>query len=122
MEIKKEELLNTLTNLKATGYNMLLHITAIDNIDHLTILYVLYNTSTASKEIVSIDLHDSFSIDSASQLYKSAAWYERELAEMFGVSINNSKRKRLLLEEWNGVDFPLRKSFKWGAPYNKVMQ
>ena len=47
-------------------------------------------------------------------VYKAADWHERELSEMFGIEIKGRKVKRLLLEKWNGVDAPLRKSFAWG--------
>ena len=40
---------------------------------------------------------------------------------MFGIEIKGRKAKRLLLEKWNGVDAPLRKSFVWGdKSYRKV--
>ncbi|MEM0106631.1 MAG: NADH-quinone oxidoreductase subunit C [Candidatus Micrarchaeaceae archaeon] len=121
MEIKKEELLSKLQDLKSKGYDMLLYITAVDNDKYINIIYILYNSSAKTKEILSVDLQEPLSIDSASPLYASAVWYERELAEMFGISINGFKRKRLLLEEWNGIDFPLRKSFKWGETYSKMI-
>ena len=49
-------------------------------------------------------------------VYKAADWYEREMSEMFGIKIKGRRVKRLLLEKWNGSDFPLRKSFVWGDP------
>jgi NADH:ubiquinone oxidoreductase subunit C len=36
---------------------------------------------------------------------------------MFGIEIRGRDAKRLLLEKWDGKEFPLRKSFRWNADY-----
>ncbi len=59
-------------------------------------------------------------VSTVMHVYPAADWHERELSEMFGVEIAGRKAERLLLEKWNGSDAPLRKSFVWGKPYNKL--
>ncbi|MFI5412673.1 MAG: NADH-quinone oxidoreductase subunit C [Candidatus Micrarchaeales archaeon] len=107
--------------MKAQGFDYLKKITAVDYISYLEVVYLLYNLTTKNEEIVKvkIDVKDP-EIDSVMGIYKAADWYERELSEMFGIKIKGRNAKRLLLEEWNGVDAPLRKSFIWGKDYKKM--
>jgi NADH:ubiquinone oxidoreductase subunit C len=123
LEIQSEALAKTLERLKSEGYDYLKKITAVDYGTRLEVLYIIYNTSTRTQEIVKASLpSDKLVIDTAVGLYKAADWYERELSEMFGISIRGRKAGRLLLEEWNGAEAPLRKSFAWGKEdYKKVV-
>ena len=109
--------------LKSAGYDYLKKITAVDYVTHLEVVYIIYNTSTHEQEVIAAKLPtEKPSIDTATEIYKAADWYERELSEMFGIKIRGRTAKRLLLEEWNGTDAPLRKSFAWGKEdYNKVV-
>lgn len=83
-------------------------------------MYILYGTSSGKTEIVKVKLDPKDpSIESVIGIYKAADWYEREMAEMFGIKITGRKSKRLLLEKWNGSEPPLRKGFIWGNPNYK---
>jgi len=120
-EIPKETLVKRLEELKGQGFDYLKKITAVDYVDHLDVVYFLYNLSTRTGEMIVVKLPPvGPEIDSVMEVYAGADWYERELAEMFGIKINGRQMKRLLLEEWDGVDAPLRKSFAWGKDYKKV--
>ncbi|MGI0100698.1 MAG: NADH-quinone oxidoreductase subunit C [Candidatus Micrarchaeaceae archaeon] len=103
--------------MKTKGYDYLKKITAVDYSDHLEVVYILYSMSEKKLEIVTVKLPSTNpAINTVMHIYKAADWYERELSEMFGIRINGRKTKRLLLENWNGSDAPLRKSFVWGNP------
>jgi NADH-quinone oxidoreductase subunit C len=108
--------------MKAKGFDYLKKITAVDYVSYLEVVYILYNMSTKQEEIVTVRLDDvkSPNIDTVIGVYKAADWYEREMSEMFGIKINGRDAGRLLLEEWNGVDAPLRKSFEWSKDYKKM--
>jgi NADH-quinone oxidoreductase subunit C len=108
--------------MKAKGFDYLKKITAVDYVTYLEVVYILYNMSKKEEEIVTVRLDDVINpeIDTVMGVYMAADWYERELSEMFGIKINGREAKRLLLEEWNGVDPPLRKSFEWGKDYKKM--
>ncbi len=109
--------METLSELKTKGYDYLKKITAVDYSDHLEVVYILYNTKERKEEIITSKLQPiSPSIRTIIHLYRAADWYERELYEMFGIKIEGRKAKRLLLEKWNGSEYPLRKSFVWGKP------
>jgi NADH-quinone oxidoreductase subunit C len=110
----------TLGEMKTKGYDYLKKITAIDYIDHLEVVYIIYDISNQKNEIIKVRLPSNDpKIDTVMNVYKAADWYERELSEMFGIKILGRKTKRLLLEKWNGADPPLRKNFVWGNPNYK---
>ncbi len=110
-----------LDGLRAKGFDYLKKITAVDYTDRLEVVYFLYNLDTKEEQQIFVKLKpDSPEIDSVMGLFAAADWYERELSEMFGIKILGRDAKRLLLEEWDGVDPPLRKSFAWGKDYKKV--
>ena len=107
--------------MRTKGFDYLKKITAVDYPDHLTVVYILYNMKTKEDEVVTVNLPAGKpEIDSVMAVYAAADWYEREMSEMFGIRIKGRKAARLLLEEWNGVDPPLRKTFVWGRDYRKM--
>ena len=109
--------MKTLEGLKSKGFDYLKKITAVDQGDHLEVLYMLYGTRTKLDEVVMVSVSSvNAEVPTITKLYKVADWYERELSEMFGISIKGRDAKRLLLEEWEGTGAPLRKSFRWGRP------
>ncbi len=107
--------------MRAKGFDYLKKITAVDYISYLEVVYILYDINEKKEEIIKVklDVKDP-EIETAMGIYKAADWYERELSEMFGIKIIGREAPRLLLEEWNGVDAPLRKSFIWGKDYKKM--
>jgi NADH-quinone oxidoreductase subunit C len=106
--------------MKTNGYDYLKKITAVDYVDHLEVVYMIYDMANQKYEIIMVRLPPNDpKIDSVMKIYKAADWYERELFEMFGIKISGRKTRRLLLEKWNGIDQPLRKNFVWGNPNYK---
>ena len=99
---------------------MLKFIFAVDYTDHMEMDYVVFNTSSNQNEQVKAQIdRENPKIESVIGIYPSANWYEREAAEMFGIKFTNRKTKKLLLEEWNGAIYPLRKDYQWGTDYKK---
>lgn len=114
-EVPNTALVKTLGEMKAKGFNYLKKITAVDYVDYLEVVYILYNISQHKEELVTAKLPiKNPQIESIVSLYGAADWYERELSEMFGIKIKGRKIQKLLLEKWDGDEFPLRKSFIWG--------
>jgi NADH-quinone oxidoreductase subunit C len=122
MEITKESLVEQLEKLKNDGFNYLKKITAVDYVDYIQVIYIIYNIYKKEELIVTVKISTKEpSIPTVIKIYESADLYERELSEMFGIKINGRDIKRLLLEEWDGVDAPLRKNFIWGnEDYKKL--
>ncbi|MGC8496112.1 MAG: NADH-quinone oxidoreductase subunit C [Candidatus Micrarchaeia archaeon] len=107
-------------DLKEKGYDYLKKITAVDYVDHVDVVYILYNIDSKKDELVIVRLKpENPSLPTVLELFKAADWYERELSEMFGINIEGRSVKKLLLEEWNGAEAPLRKSFVWAKDYKK---
>ncbi|MCL4403555.1 MAG: NADH-quinone oxidoreductase subunit C [Candidatus Marsarchaeota archaeon] len=114
-------MLKKLGELKAKGYSYLKKITAVDYPDRFEVIYILHNLQANDESIISVKLpHDKPSIESVIGIFKSADWYEREMYEMFGIEVTGRVVKRLLLEEWNSGEYPLRKDFEWGKEYKKA--
>jgi NADH-quinone oxidoreductase subunit C len=107
--------------MKAKGFDYLKKITAVDYNDYLEVVYIVYDLVNRKEEIVKVRLDaKSPEIDTVIRVFEAADWYEREMSEMFGIKIIGRDAPRLLLEEWNGVDPPLRKGFVWGKDYRKM--
>jgi NADH:ubiquinone oxidoreductase subunit C len=69
-----------------------------------------YDAKTAAVVRVKLDRNEA-RVDSASDIYRTAEWHERETAEMFGIEFagHPDPRKLLLPDEIEG--HPLRKDF-----------
>jgi len=119
-EVQREQLVKTLEDLKSKGYEYLKKITAVDYSSYIEVVYIIYNTSSKADEIVKVKItYNDLHINTVIGIFKAADWYERELAEMFGIEIIGRSTPRLLLEEWDGAEFPLLKSFTWGKDYKR---
>ncbi len=121
MKVEREELKGTISEMKRKGYDYLVKITAVDYADKLEAVYVLRNISESKDEIIEVDMPATDAwVPTIIDVHLSADWYEREMGEMFGIEIRGRRAGRLLLEKWDGVDPPLRKSFTWSAPYRNM--
>ena len=100
------------------GFSYLVSITAADFTKYLTVFYFIRNMESFREESLEVDIDASDAwVPSVIGIYAAADWYEREMKEMFGIEVRNRRAARLLLENWDGKQAPLRKSFKVGTPY-----
>ncbi len=121
LKIKREELLQKIGEMKASGYSYLVKITAVDYVDHLTALYFIRDIDKNKEETLEIDLVPTdLWLPTIIKEHTSADWYEREMSEMFDIKIKGRKAGRLLLERWDGTQGPLRKGFAWGEDYKSM--
>ncbi|MEW6080020.1 MAG: NADH-quinone oxidoreductase subunit C [Thermodesulfobacteriota bacterium] len=116
--IKKEEILKIFSFLRDDPellYNFMMDITAVDYMGReprFEVVYHLYslryNTRIRIKARVS---EADGAIDSATSLWNSADWFEREAYDMYGIRFTGHPNlKRILLyEEFEG--HPLRKDY-----------
>ncbi len=118
LKVERDELVSAVKKLKSEGFDYLVKITGVDYSDHLEAIYILRNFETMKDGVLEVSLSASDPwVHTLIGVHPSADWYERELYEMFGISIRGRKAQRLLLEKWDGTDPPLRKSFAWNAQY-----
>ncbi len=118
MEIDRKGLLSKLEALKGTGFDYLVKITVVDYGKNMQAVYFVRDIAKNRDETleVNLDYKDPW-LPTAIDIYPAADWYERELMEMFGIEIKGRITKRLLLEKWDGIDPPFRKSFEWNKEY-----
>ncbi len=118
MKVEREQLQAKISTMKHHGYDYLVKITAVDYGDHLDAIYILRNIIEKKDEILEVTISPTDAwVPTIMDIHKAADWYEREMYEMFGITIKGRNAQRLLLEKWDGIDPPLRKSFQWGEQY-----
>jgi NADH-quinone oxidoreductase subunit C len=94
-------------------------VTCIDWKTHLTMVYHLSSTFHRNTIVVKTDLdRNDPSIETVSDIWRTAEFHEREVYEMFGVQFKGHPdlRRLILTDDFNG--FPLRKDFE--DPINMI--
>jgi NADH-quinone oxidoreductase subunit C len=121
VEIAPEKLVATCHFLKhELQFERLSSVTAVDRYPSEPRFEVVYHLqSIARKERVRLKclLHgDNPEIDSATVVWRSANWFEREVFDMFGIHFRNHPdlRRILMPDDWDG--HPLRKDYPIAGP------
>jgi len=120
--IKKQDALAVLAFLKQSlQYNLLTDVTAIDylGIKEERFMMVYQLCSIANKDRLRIKVPVSEGdcrIESASQVWSTADWLEREVFDLFGITFDNHPdlRRILMTPDWEG--YPLRKDYPLQGP------
>lgn len=117
LNIRKEALRDLLIFLKKTpepAYRALLDLTGVDYLNpvkHTKIIYILQNPSNYQRLILSVDIGREEPLNSITDLWPGANWYERELYDLFGINIiGHPDLKRILMPD-NWLGHPLRKDY-----------
>jgi NADH:ubiquinone oxidoreductase subunit C len=87
--------------------------TAVDFLTHFTVVYHLDSTKFRHMVVLKSVLndHENPMIDSLTEVYAAAEFFEREVFDLFGIRYNNHPNlKRFFLEDDYG--HPLRKDFQ----------
>lgn len=107
---------------KECGFNMLMDLTCVDYLhweekaDRFEVVYNLYSMSRNERIFLRTKVaEDAATVDTVSDLWPGADWFEREVWDMFGVRFaGHPNLKRILMyEEFQG--HALRKDY----PYSK---
>ena len=75
------------------------------------VVYALLSIRYNTRIRLNLFVDESTQIKSATSLYKSAGWLEREVWDMFGVYFKDSNDLRRILTDYGFDGFPLRKDF-----------
>ncbi len=120
--VEPEQLLAVLRFLKqdpGQDYNVLVDLTAVDRVATegvIEVVYLLRSIAAGRRLMVKTRLAgEPWTLASATPLWGSANWAEREAWDMFGLRFTGHPdlRRILMYEEFEG--YPLRKDY----PYNK---
>ena len=120
--VKKEDIVAVLDFLKKEcAFTMLTDVTAIDYLgkagDRFVVVYQL--TSVAHKDRIRIKAAVAESdccIESATQVFASANWLEREVYDLFGITFDKHPDLRRILMTPDWVGHPLRKDYPLQGP------
>ena len=96
------------------NYNQLRDITAIDYTKRklrFEIVYQLLSLTYNQRLIVSTSVSEIDSMESATIIYSSAGWYERETWDIFGIFFHNHSDIRRILTDYGFKGHPIRKDF-----------
>lgn len=108
------EVLSFLKNHITTQYKNLICISGVDypeNLHRFTIVYELLSIKFNSRFRVKIMSDELTPVTSAEGVFPSAAWWECEIWDMFGVFFENHGNLVRLLTDYGFKGHPLRKDF-----------
>lgn len=120
--VKKDAIIDILSFLKQTlQYNLLTDLTAIDYLgkkeERFMMVYLLYSIPNKDRlriktPVTEADCH----IPTASTVWKTANWLEREVYDLFGIVFDGHPdlRRILMADDW--VGYPLRKDYPLQGP------
>jgi len=104
----------TLKENPETKMDYLFSLTASDRKDGLNVVYHLTSSAHQHVVVLKVILPDKVNpiIDTVSDLWNAAEYYEREVFDLFGVKFENHPdlRRLFLDDDWEG--YPLRKDYK----------
>ena len=116
LEIAPEELLNVCRSAKQDlKFIRLGDVTAVDRYPaepRFEVIYHLHSLERNARMRLKCRLHGpSPEIDSATAVWRSADWFEREILDLFGITFRNhpDPRRIMMPTDWEG--HPLRKDY-----------
>jgi len=119
--VKKEDIIAICTCLRdELGYNLLTDVTAVDyygKTPRFMVVYNLYSIPAKDRLRVKAPVEESdASIASATCLWNSANFLEREVYDLFGITFTGHPdlRRILMTDDWIG--HPLRKDYPLQGP------
>ena len=119
--VKKESILEVLKCLRDDlRYNFLTDVTAVDYLGQDTRFMVVYNLySIPNKDRIRVKApvcEADCTIDSATALWNSANWVEREVYDLMGITFTGHPNmvRILMTDDW--VGHPLRKDYPLQGP------
>ena len=97
-----------------TSFDVLVDICAVDYPDRknrFEIVYQLLSISLNLRMKLKLQVKEDEPVESLSNIYPCANWYEREIWDLLGISFENHPDLRRILTDYDFEGFPLRKDF-----------
>ena len=109
------KLLSFLKNDKNLSFKILLDLFGVDMLGvkpvRFEVIYNLLSLKLNSRLTIKVAVEDQVNIDTVSNIFSCADWYEREIFDMYGIKFNNHPDLRRILTDYNFEGYPLRKDF-----------
>ena len=115
--VKKKDLINVLMFFKnhiKYQFKILTCISGVDYPSHkhrFKIVYELLSVRFNTRLRIKVFTHELMPVESVSDLFSAANWYECEIWDMFGVFFSNHPNLVRLLTDYGFEGYPLRKDF-----------
>lgn len=114
IELTQDALKPVLAALKQSGYSVLMDLTGVDYLApevRTKVIYWLHNPNNYDRIRLAVYVARDTALASVIDLWAGAAWYERELYDLFGVNFNGHENlSRILMpDDWEG--HPLRRDY-----------
>ncbi len=122
LKVSKENLVQTVRFLKdSLSFTHLSTISGVDKRDVFEVLYHLANEYLSLSVRITTPRNEPV-IPSICEVIPGAILYERELQDMFGLTVENipDARPLILPDDWPAQNFPLRKDWKFERPPEKI--
>jgi len=119
INVNAEEYKEVITNIKKDGYEMMVDLTAVDwyrkKEPRFELVVQFLSVSKNSRKTVKVKINDeNLNIQTITDLYPGANFYEREVFDMFGIEFENHPDMTRILMPDDWVGHPLRKNFGSG--------
>lgn len=75
------------------------------------IVYSLLSFKINKRIIIKLHISEETAIESVTNLFAAANWYEREMFDLYGIIFNNHPDLRRILTDYGFIGHPLRKDF-----------
>ena len=98
---------------KDTRFDYLINLTGVDWTDRFSVVYHLTSSQFGHTLVIKVNITDRDypSIDTVSNLWRTAEYHEREVYDLFGIKFNNHPDMRRLFLDDDWVGYPLRKDY-----------
>jgi NADH-quinone oxidoreductase subunit C len=120
--VAKDAIIDILSFLKQSlQYNLLTDLTAVDYLgkkeERFMMVYLLYSIPNKDRLRIKTAVAEADgNIPTATQVWRTANWLEREVYDLFGIKFNGHPdlRRILMTDDWEG--HPLRKDYPLQGP------
>ena len=119
LNVSTEEYKEVITNIKKEGYELMVDLTAVDwyrkKEPRFELVVQFLSVSKNSRKTVKVKINDeNLNIQTITDLYPGANFYEREVFDMFGIEFENHPDMTRILMPDDWVGHPLRKNYGSG--------
>ena len=117
LTLQQSMLLNAAKVLKENEklkFNQFIDLTAVDypnKKNRFEMIYILLSVEFNLRIIIKFLINENENVDSITNLFPAANWYEREVWDLFGIAFSNHPDLRRLLTDYGFIGHPLRKDF-----------